>query len=84
MTMLKLSAEYELDISEIKHMLQGLAKLGCKEMRYKANPLAALSQKSRKLYSIIKIKLLKKLPHLRGTMEIIAQTSPITYVKSEQ
>lgn len=81
---LKLSAEHELDVSEIKHMLKGLAKLGCKEMRYQANPLTALAQKSRKVYSIIKVKLLKKLPHLRGTMEITAQTSPITYVKSEQ
>lgn len=83
-TALTLSAEHELYVSEIKHMLKGLAKPGCKEMRYQANPLAALAQKSRKVYSITKVKLLKKLPHLRGTTEITAQTSPITYVKSEQ
>lgn len=61
-TTLKPSAEHELDISEIKHMLKGLAELGCKEMRYQAHLLAALAQKSRKVYSIITVKLLKKLP----------------------
>lgn len=51
---------------------------------YKANPLAALAQKSRKVYLAMKVKSLKKNPYLRGTTEITAQTSPITYVKSEQ
>lgn len=64
--------------------LNDLLKLECKEMGYQANPLAALAQKNRKVYSIIKLKLLKKLPHLKGTKEITTQTSPITYIKSEQ
>lgn len=55
-----------------------------KNKTYKANPLAALAQKSRKVYLAIKVKSLKKHPYLRGTMEIMAQTPPITYVKSEQ
>lgn len=51
---------------------------------HKANPLADLAQKSRKVSLAIKVKSLKKHPYLRGTTEITAQTSPITYVKSEQ
>lgn len=81
--LLKHSAEHELGISEIKHLLKGPAKLGCKKKKktYKANPLAAPAQKSRKVDSAIKVKSLKKLPCLRGTTEITAQTSSITYVK---
>lgn len=36
-------------------------------MRYQASHLAALVQNRRKAHSIIKVKLLKKHPHLRGT-----------------
>lgn len=64
--------------------LNGLAELVCKETRHQTNPLAALAQKSRKEHSITKVKWLKNLPHLRGTTEITAQTSPINYTKSEQ
>lgn len=86
---LKHSAEHKLGISEIKHLLKEPAKLRCrkknkKKSMYKANPLAALAQKSRKVYLAMKVKSLKKNPYLRGTTEITAQTSPITYVKSEQ
>lgn len=66
------------------NVLHGLAELVCKEMRHQTNPLAALAQKSSKEHSITKVKWLKTLPHLRGTTEITAQTSPITYTKSEQ
>lgn len=83
--MLKHSAEHKLGISEIKYFIKGPAKLGCKKKRrHKANPLADLAQKSRKVSLAIKVKSLKKHPYLRGTTEITAQTSPITYVKSEQ
>lgn len=80
------SAEHKLGISEIKYFLKGPAKLGCKKKKsmHKANPLADLAQKSRKVSLAIKVKSLKKHPYLRGTTEITAQTSPITYVKSEQ
>lgn len=82
--MLKHSAEHKLGISEIKHLLKGPAKLGWKKKKKKDIQGKSSCRSGSKVYLAIKVKSLKKHPYLRGTMEITAQTSPITYVKSEQ
>lgn len=82
--MLKHCTEYKLGTSEMKHLLKDPAKLGWKKKKKEdvqgKSSCSSGSEKQKSVFST-KVKSLKKHPYLRGTMEITAQTSPITYVK---
>lgn len=70
-----------LNVSEIKHVLRDLMNVDTNKRGTRQMILQLLL---RKVYTITKVKLLEKFPHFRGTTEITAQTSPITYMKLEE